>query len=412
MAKKKVLIIGAGMAGLISGIQLAKNNHKVTIFERNNRIGKKLLVTGNGRCNLTNKHVSKEHYHSESLNIFEPIYAQFDIEASKELLESLGLDLVELDEGKFYPMSLQAKSVITSLLLECERLGIEIVYNARITKVEAGDKYKIQIEDKVYYGTQLIIATGGKSYSDSGSSGDGYTLGKSLGHTIKATYPSIVQLQTNGKFNKALKGLKYYSEGTLYELLGNTKKVIRVERGEVLFTDYGLSGPVILQLSTMVEPKLSQGANLHVSLDFVPNMSVDDLDEFLMKRLHKLSYRGIQDTLNGFINQRLIIPLLKYSDIELEKKAGDISKVERTRLVNAMKHFDEKIESTYLWNQAQVTKGGINCLEINEDSLESKLKENLYFVGEVLDLDGDCGGYNLQWAISSGAVVAEHIHSK
>ncbi len=412
MAKKKVLIIGAGMAGLVAGIELAKNNHKVTIFERNNKIGKKLLVTGNGRCNLTNKHVSKEHYHSQSLNIFEPVYRQFDIEASKELLESLGLDLVELDEGKFYPMSLQAKSVVTSLLLECERLGIDIIYDARITSVEVGAKYKIQMDDKVYYGTQLIIATGGKSYSDSGSSGDGYKLGKTLGHSIKDTYPSIVQLQTKGKYNKSLKGLKYFTEGTLYELKDDKKDIIRVERGEVLFTDYGLSGPVILQLSTMVEPKLSNGSNLHVSLDFMPNMSVQELDEFLMKRLHKLSYRGIQDSLNGFLNQRLILPLLKCSEIELEKKSGDVSKAERTRLVNAIKNFDEKIDSTYLWNQAQVTKGGINCLEIYEDSLESKLKENLYFVGEVLDLDGDCGGYNLQWAISSGAVVAQHIHSK
>jgi len=412
MAKKKVLIIGAGMAGLISGIQLAKNNHKVTIFERNNKIGKKLLVTGNGRCNLTNKHVSREHYHSQSLNIFDPIYNQFNIEDSKKLLESLGLDLVELDEGKFYPMSLQAKSVVTSLLIECDRLGIAIVYNARITNIDTESKYKIQTDEKTYYGTQLIIATGGKSYADSGSSGDGYNIGKTFGHSIKDTYPSIVQLQTKGKFNKALKGLKYFTEGTLYELIGEKKSMIRVERGDVLFTDYGLSGPVVLQLSTMIEPKLSNGANLYVSLDFMPNMSVEMLDEYLMKRLHKLSYRGIQDSLNGFINQRLIMPLLKCSEIELDKKSGDISKVERTRLVNAIKHFDERIESTYLWNQAQVTKGGINCLEINKDSLESKLKENLYFVGEVLDLDGDCGGYNLQWAISSGAVAAEHIHSK
>lgn len=412
MAKKKVLIIGAGMSGLISGIQLAKNNHKVTIFERNNKIGKKLLVTGNGRCNLSNKHVSKDHYHSQSLNVFEAVYNQFDINATNELLESLGLDLIELDEGKLYPMSLQAKSVVTSLLLECERLGIDIIYNARITKIEVGSKYKIQVEDKSYYGTQLIIATGGKSYSDSGSSGDGYRIGKNLGHSIIDTYPSIVQLQTKGKYNKALKGLKYYVEGRLYEENGDDKELVRVERGEVLFTDYGLSGPVILQLSTMVEPRLSNGARLHVSLDFMPNMSIEDLDEYLMKRLHKLSYRNVQDTLNGFINQRLIIPLLKCSDIELDKKAGDVSKAERTRLVNAIKSFDEVIDNTYLWNQAQVTKGGISCLEINEDSLESKIQENLYFVGEVLDLDGDCGGYNLQWAISSGAVVAEHIHSK
>jgi hypothetical protein len=411
MAKKKVLIIGAGMAGLISGIQLAKTGNKVTIFERNPRIGKKLLVTGNGRCNLANKNMSSDHYHSESLNLYETIYNQFDLDDTKKLFSEFGIDLIELDEGKLYPMSLQAKSVVLSLLLECERLGVDIVYDTRVQSVEHKDKFKITTEEKVYYGTQLVIATGGKSYSDSGSSGDGYIIAKNFGHSIIDLHQSIVQLKTDGLYNKSLKGVKAHVEGKLLNN-SNNKEIIRVENGEVLFTEYGLSGPVILQLSTKVEPLLSQGAKLSISLDFMPNMTVDELDQYLMERLHKLSYRSVQDALNGFVNQRFMVPFLKRSNIKLDQKAGDINKIERQALVNTMKAFEDNITDTYLWNQAQVTKGGVSCLEVNADSLESNIIPNLFFAGEILDIDGDCGGYNLQWAISSGAAVAKHIHNK
>jgi predicted Rossmann fold flavoprotein len=305
-------------------------------------------------------------------------------------------------------MSLQAASVVSALLMECQRLGIDIVYDTRIRTLEWDTKFMIRTELKTYYGNQLVIATGGKSYSDSGSSGDGYLLAKAFGHSIQKQYPSIVQLKTNDPNQKALKGLKYHVQASLF--IGENR--VRVEDGEVLFTDYGLSGPVILQLSTEVEPHLSMGKSLFLTLDFFANMTEEALDKFLMERLHRLSYRTIVDCLNGFLNQRLIIPILKRADIALDKKAGNVAKTERTALVKALKAYKEPVTDTYLWNQAQVTKGGVNCKEIFAESLESRLKENLYFVGEVLDIDGDCGGYNLQWAISSGAVAAKHIHTK
>ncbi len=409
---KKISIIGAGMSGLITGIMLAKYGHKVTIFERNNKIGKKILVTGNGRCNLSNENISKLQYHSMTSNIFDLVYEQFNLKQTKELFEEMGIDFVKLENGKLYPRNLQAKSVVQALLMECEKLNINIIYNVRISKVTYTNKFKITVDNKVYYSYYLVIATGGKSYGDSGSTGDGYKIATQFNHNITKTFPSIVQLKTDYAYNKTLKGLKVHAKGKLIKILNDKEEILREDEGEVLFTDYGLSGPVILQLSTKAEPLLSEHNSLVIELNLVTHMNTKELDNYLIKRLHRLSYRNVADALNGFINQRLIQPLLKSSNIEPTISAGDVTKIQRNNLVKQLKTFRTNVTGTYLWNQAQVTKGGINCLEIHDTTLESYKTEGLYLVGEVIDIDGDCGGYNLQWAISSGAVAAKSINEK
>lgn len=406
MAKKKILIIGGGMSGLISAITAARSGAKVTLLERNNKVGKKLLVTGNGRCNLTNLDISENRFHSSTLNIFESVYKQCDNKITTELLATMGIDLIEGDEGKMYPESLQAASVIKALLYECEHVGVQIEYNSRVKSVEFTDKFIVKTtEEKTYYGNYLIIATGGKSYGDSGSTGDGYRFAKCFHHRVVDQYKSIVQLKSNDSFIKSLKGLKLDVSG----LITSNNKVLRKETGEVLFTDYGLSGPIILQLSTEIGQRIDKKEAIKVVLDLVPKETTETLDEKLQKRLHQLSYRQVDEALNGFLNSRLIAPLLKLCFIDSEKKAGDITKKEREVIVKQLKNLEINITDTYLWNQAQVTKGGIDCTEVHADTLESKLQENLFFVGEVLDMDGDCGGFNLQWAISSGYVSATFI---
>ncbi|PSM51450.1 NAD(P)/FAD-dependent oxidoreductase [Campylobacter blaseri] len=407
MAKKKILIIGGGMAGMVATILLAKEGLKVTLFERNDKIGKKILATGNGRCNLTNANIKPSNYHSSTKNIFQDIFCQFDLEKTLNFLNDLGLETVKLESGKIYPQSMQAMSVVKALLFYANELGVEIIYNSRVKEIFHKDKFCIKADKKSFYGEYLVITTGGKSYASSGSSGDGYILAKSLGHSITQQMPSIVQLVTDNPYNKSLKGLRVDVEAKLInQKSGN---LIRKEYGEILFTDYGISGPVTLQLSTMVAPLLKNGTILDVSVNFFPNFSFDNLDEVLIKRLTKFPLRTIEESLNGFINQRLIIPLLKYADVEHLKKAGNITKQERARLISAFKNYTFSVKDTYTWDQAQVTKGGVSCNEIYENTLESKLIKNLYFAGEILDIDGDCGGYNLQWAISSGAVVAYSI---
>jgi len=404
MAKKKVLIIGGGMSGLVAAIKLAREGASVTLFECNDKIGKKILVTGNGRCNISNAFIEKKNYHSMTKNIFQEIYNQCDLSKTKTFFHSLGIDFIRLDEGKLYPMSLQAKSVVLALLMEAEQQGIKIVYEARIQQVSYGKKYKITLGEQVYYGDYLLLATGGKSYSDSGTRGDGYKIAEAFSHRITKVYPSIVQLRSKHPV-KSLKGLKMHVKGRLLV----DDKLLREEFGEVLFTDYGLSGPVILQLSTVIEPYLEQNRSLVISLDFFSNQTIEELDEYLRHRLHQFSYRSVQDAFVGFLNQRLIVPLLKESGIMCEKKAGDITKAERRQLVSQLKSYRHEIEGTYLWNQAQVTKGGVDCREIDDKTLESKLQPKLFFSGELVDIDGDCGGYNLQWAISSGYTAATSI---
>jgi predicted Rossmann fold flavoprotein len=407
MAKKKLVIIGGGMAGMVSAIIAAEAGAKVTLLERNDKIGKKLLVTGNGRCNISNQCVGPEKYHSRTENIFETIYRQFDLRKTRAFLTSIGIDLVELEDGKLYPQSLQAVSVVKALLYRAEEVGVEIHYHQRVLDIEYTNKFRIYGDEQTFYGDYLIVATGGKSYADSGSSGDGYEIAKRFGHHIIEPMPSIVQLVTDNPYSKSLKGLKINAKTQLINR--DTQALLREESGEVLFTEYGLSGPTILQLSTLVAPLLKEKIGLTVAIDFFPEDSIDDIDARLMTRFHQFPSRLAEQVFNGYINQRLIIPLFKYAQVDHMKQAGNLTKEDRNRLVAALKNYHHKVEDTYLWNQAQVTKGGVSCLEIDSTSLESKLQENLYFIGEVLDIDGDCGGYNLQWAISSGALVSQHI---
>lgn len=416
-----VVVVGAGMAGLIGAIYLARNGVKVTILEANDKIGKKLLMTGNGRCNLTNRRMDASHYHSSSKNLYSDIIGSFSLEDTELFLYDLGIDLVELDEGKMYPMSLQASSVIKSLLFECERLNIHIEYGAKVDAIEFDKNFLIVYKrgqkdsnGKVTYTTEsvrskyVLIATGGKSYADTGSDGNGFSMGEHFGHHIVRTYPSIVQVKTDSPYNKSLKGFKCDCIGSLY--FGKDK--LRTEQGEVLWTDYGLSGPVILQLSTMIGSLINENLSLTIGLDLFPKMDFNTLFNTLERRFERFGHLTAEDALNGFLHYRIILPILKSSNIEHNSSASEISKSQLKTLTAQLKNFVQTVTDLYLWNQAQVTKGGINCQEVDAKTLESKKRNGLYFAGEVLDMDGDCGGYNLQWAISSGIAAAKSIVGK
>jgi predicted Rossmann fold flavoprotein len=405
--KNEVIIIGAGMAGLTAALILAQQGISVRILESNDKIGKKLLMTGNGRCNLTNQHMTQANFHSSSKNLYELIPRYMDVAKTTRFLWELGIDLVELDEGKLYPRSLQASSVVKALLFECERRGVRIDYQKKVTKVSYDKEFKIfcHKNDPMLKCQKLILATGGKSYPDTGSTGDGYQFAKTFGHTIIKPYPSIVQVKTNSPYNKSLKGFKCECVGTLTE----NNKTIRTEVGEVLWTDYGLSGPVILQLSTMIGNRIDTKSNLGIVLDLIPSMTERELHDYLVDRFQRLKQRTVEEALNGFLHFRLIQPILKNSLVEHQRTSDSITHEDCLRLTQSLKYFKQTVTDLYLWNQAQVTKGGVDCKEVNPLTLESLKQKKLYFAGEVLDMDGDCGGYNLQWAITSGYVVAKAL---
>ena len=406
MTRSKIIVIGGGASGIIASIIAARNGAKVTLIERKERIGKKILATGNGQCNISNQSTKTECFHSSCKcdHVLQSTFNKFSVSDTIDFFETLGITIVEKENGKLYPRSLQANSVLNALLLELERLKIDVITNAEVNAIHIDNNIKVSTQKKNYYGNRLIIAAGGKSNKDLGSNGSGFVLAKNLGHTIIEPIPSLVQIETDFSYLKHLQGTKI--DGDI-SILDQKNKVLRKETGEILFANYGLSGPPVLQISRIAAKRLYDQLNTHIEIDLVPEFTKEALDHYLIKRLSLLSYKTAEESLNGFLNNRLIVPLLKENTIDLHKKAGDITKIERNQLVDCMKGLKMQVIGTRQWNQSQVTAGGISLDEI-DDNLQSKKIEHVYFCGEVLDVDGDCGGYNLQWAWSSGAVVGLH----
>lgn len=443
MKNKKIAIIGAGASGLMSAVLLARLGFNVVLLEKNDKIGKKLLTTGNGRCNITNIGANSEHYFSRSKNISGDILSKYGVGESLKIFESLGISTLQLENGKLYPYSLEAKSVVKAFLYEIEHLNIEILYGTNVKSIKKSDFWTISYELKIpveegagkksevkkgseksekkkrqfqYIKRELrcdtvILCTGGMSYASSGSDGSGYELAKSLGHALIKPIPAIVQLvMDENKFPhfKHLSGTK--TQARLH--LSDGKDVIRIEEGELLFTSYGLSGPPILLLSSNVAQELPKGKSLSIHINFFPEMKYFELKEFLQKKLQKLHHLSIEHLLELFLPNRLISVLLKYTDITGTKLSGEINEKELKRILEFLTDLKLDVIRPYLWEQAQVTSGGISCKEVNPQTLASKKSDGLYFAGEILDIDGDCGGYNLQWAWSSAMCVAEAVKNR
>jgi predicted Rossmann fold flavoprotein len=400
MAKSKIIIIGGGASGIMAAIVSARNGAKVTIIERKPKIGRKILATGNGRCNLTNLYANKSHFHSETENIYEEIINKFDINSTMKFFNDLGITTIEKDLGKVYPRSEQANSVVNALLYELNRLKVNVVCNSDVENIQLDKNIKVKTSDKIYYCNKLIIATGGKSCPDLGSNGSGYKLAKMLGHTVIEPFPSLVQLKTDYQYLKQLQGTKIW--GTV-KILDDENNIYRKEKGEVLFTDYGVSGPPILQISRYGSKNLLRNKSTYITIDLVSEY--ENIDTILINRFEKAPNKTIQESFVGFINNRLIIPIIKTANIDINKKVANITKEERISIGNTLKNLKMKVTGTNQWNQSQVTAGGVDTREIDSNTLESKICKNIYLCGEIIDIDGDCGGYNLQWAWSSGAVA-------
>ncbi|MCT4597897.1 MAG: NAD(P)/FAD-dependent oxidoreductase [Vallitalea sp.] len=407
MAKSKVIIIGGGASALVAAIIAARNGAKVTILERKDRVGKKILATGNGRCNMTNIKCTSSNFHGGNETFINKILAQFDVNNTLEFFKELGSYPLVEDNGKVYPNSLQASSILDNLRYEIERLKITVECNAEVIKIEQSNNFIVYTKDnKKYYGNKVILATGGKSTPDLGSNGSGYLLAKSLGHTLIKPIPSLVQLKSDAKFLKQIKGVKINGDAAVVDEEHN---ILRKEYGEILFTDYGISGPPILQLSRIASSRVSNNKNVIVDIDFMPKVCFEQLDTILLDRLTAMPYKTISDNFIGFVNKRLIPIIIKEAGIEINKKSSDISKKERNKLVSILKKFSINIIGTNQWNQSQVTAGGIDVNEVDSNTLESKITKGIYFAGEILDVDGDCGGFNLQWAWSTGAIVGRSV---
>jgi len=403
-----LIIVGGGASGLMAAIVAKDLGVDVAIVEGNDRIGKKILTTGNGRCNITNSNIvfPYNNFHSENNNFFQEALNKFTIEDTRSMFLSLGLPLTELENGKMYPKSLQASSVIDIFRMALEDRNIPLYADCKINSINKKDGFTLYTSNESYGNfscNKLILSCGGKSATKTGSDGSGHKLGKSLGHSIIETLPGIVQLKLDYPYLKALAGIKF--DGAISVLVND--KIICSDAGEVLFTDYGISGPPILQLSSYASKAFHNGSKVTIRVDMLPDESKEDVENFFATHFSIFSYREISSALIGVINKKLISTILKDVGItDIHLPCSNIDWKHINKLIDKFKQWDFNCIGTNGFPNAQVTVGGINTCEVNNLTLESKLVKDLYFCGEILDVHGDCGGFNLQWAWSSGYLAA------
>ncbi|AWI07459.1 NAD(P)/FAD-dependent oxidoreductase [Clostridium drakei] len=402
----EILVIGGGASGIMASIALKDMGKDVGLIEGSNRIGSKILTTGNGRCNITNKNINYSRYHSKNPGFYKHILDKFTVDNTIDFFYSLGLPLTELDDGKLYPLSLQASSVLDILRMALDDRSVPIYLNEKIKTIKkssSGFKVLSQSSD-IYECKKLILCCGGNSAPNTGSDGSGFELVQRLNHSIITPVPSLVQLKLKYNHLKALSGVKFNGFAEIYVDDAPNRK----EFGEILFTDYGISGPPILQISSIASRALAKGKEVRLTIDMMPNLDKEALIEFLENHWALFSYRSILDSFIGIINKKIIPTLLKEASItNIHKPCYELTWKEKNKIFFLLKNWGFMVYDTNSFKNSQVTSGGINTEEVNSKTLESEIVSNLFFAGEILDVDGDCGGFNLQWCWSSGFIAAK-----
>ena len=406
---RKVLVIGAGASGMMAAYAAKMHGASVVMLEKNQIAGRKINATGNGRCNFTNSDaMSISHYHSKNTEAVKCVLEQFPLDSILEHFDSLGV-MPHLEEnGKYFPMSGQASSVSELFEKKLVQLGVDIEYGISVERIIC-DKNGVKViaNGRNFTADHIIIATGGMAAQDTGSDGIGFELAKTLGHSIVPILPVIVQMKTKNGFYKSLNGVRIYASASL--VCGGN--VIRKETGDVMFYDYGLSGPPIFQLSCNAAPLLASGKRLFVELDLLPSVDSESLNKYI-SRVYKNSQNTVCEMLGGIINRKLIDMLLGEAKIPSDTAACSLSQNDIDRICTVLKHFSVEVTDTKGWENAQSTYGGVALDEVDAHTLISKKNEKISFCGEVLDVAGDCGGYNLTWAWSSGYVSGKHAALK
>lgn len=391
---RRVIVAGGGAAGLAAAVTAARNGVETVLLEHGNRLGKKLLSTGNGKCNLTNYDMKPEAFYGDQEFAWKVI-GRYPVKDTLAFFESLGLVMKDRN-GYIYPNSGQASSVLDALRFELEHLGVEVECNCEILKIEKDLTVRTSLGTRK--GDAVILAAGSKAAPGTGSDGSGYQLAKSLGHRIIKPLPALVQLRGQEKWLKTAAGVR--AEGVVSLLIDGKKTAD--ERGEIQFTDYGISGIPVFQISRFASRALDEKKNVTAKLDLLPEMERPELDRFFKNRVKQQGYLPAEEFLNGVLNKKLGTVLLKTADIRPGSRASGLTEGQLYRLADAVKGLVVHVTATNPFEQAQVCCGGVDTREIDPATMESKLVKGLYMAGEILDVDGICGGYNLQWAWSSG----------
>ena len=398
-----VCIIGGGAGGMMAALTAAENGHQVILLERQARVGRKLMATGNGRCNLTNHHAAPAeaavHYHGTDPSFSSYALEQFDVSTTRRWFAERGLLTVVEESGRVYPYSNMAGSVLDVLRYALEQPGIDLRTGTTVRRIRRrGEGFTVETEDGSVSADKVILAAGGTAGGKVGGVMDGYLLGKHLGHHRTALYPSLVQLKTDPTYPRSLKGVK----AEVLVRLMHGSEILAENRGELLFTEYGISGPVIFEISRFAAGR----DNLTAELDFLPDWDDRKTMDWLRARRDTAGGREAGTLLAGTLHSRLGQMLCKAAGFTSQSAAG-LDDRDLQAIARQLHQFTLPVYETCGFDQAQVTAGGLRTDEFDPETMQSRLVPGFYACGEVLDIDGDCGGYNLQWAWSSGHLAGQ-----
>ncbi len=409
MPKGTVAIIGGGAAGLCGAIQLARAGATgIVVLEKGPRVGKKLMATGNGTCNITNRELSLSHFHGQDAGFAAPALTRFGYADTLAFFRSIGVDCVTEPDGRTYPRSRQAGSVLDCLRLTAEALGVQILPSSPVTAIQKSKTgFLLTTPTGKLSADKVMIAVGGAASPSLGGGNDGYTLLTALGHCRTPLFPTIVQLKTDTTYVKAVKGMRVEGRLTL-----QTGKQALTSEGEILFTEYGLSGPATMAISRLAgDWERQKKAPLVAHLDILPDIGLEELTSLLKNRC-SLPGRDCAEYLTGFLNKRVGQTVMRMAGISLTSPLSALTEGDIARIAALCKDWAISVTGTGGFANAQATAGGIATRDFDPDTMQSRLIPGLYAVGEVLDIDGDCGGYNLQWAWASATAAAMAIGKK
>lgn len=407
----KVVVIGGGPAGMMSAITSAENGNKVILIEKMQSLGRKLLITGKGRCNITSSLSMDEFIKNTPGNgmFLYSVYKNYTNTDIIDFLKRQGLEVKEERGNRIFPITDKSQDVLKCFTKRLKELNVEILLNQKVNEiiVKDGSVAGVKLQDKIINADKIILATGGKSYPLTGSTGDGYKMVEKLGHTVTKIKPSLVPLETFEKDTcKEMQGLSLRNvEIKLKDIEKN--KIIYEDFGEMLFTHFGVSGPTILSSSAhLVRYKnideLLKNKKIKLSIDLKPALSEEKLDERILRDFNEIKNKQFKNSLDKLLPQKLINIIIERSGINPQKQVNEIKKEERRSLVKLLKNFEVTIKGFRPIDEAIITSGGINIKEINPKTMESKIVNGLYFAGEIIDVDSYTGGFNLQIAYSTG----------
>jgi predicted Rossmann fold flavoprotein len=402
-----VAVIGAGPAGMMAAVQAAKNGARVALIEKKDRAGIKLLMTGNGRCNLTQAEFDVNELVKKYGKNGRFLYAAFSQFGPKQVIDFFGHEKLKTKiekGGKVFPKSDQGKDVLNVFIKLLKENNVNFFYESDIQDfiIEDNKIVAVKMRKRTVCAEKYIIAVGGKSYPNTGSTGDGYAWAKKFGHEIIQPQPVLVPINTEPVYEE-LQGVSIHN--CEISLIQNNKKIAKVN-GDMIFTHFGISGPAVLNISRDARKALEKG-EVKISIDFKPFLSETQLDEILRNDLEKNASKNFSNCLEDILSPKLREFVLAHSGINLEKHAANISKTERMKLMSTLKGFEFEIESLMGFEKAMVTRGGIATKEVDSKTMQSRIIENLYFAGEILDVDGPTGGYNLQMCWATGYVAGK-----